>query len=72
METQTVKVPKTVMVPQTTYETQTIQVPRITYETKTGTTQVTRMTEEIQCKTCYALENHIRDLQAHLEVCGRE
>lgn len=49
METQTVQVPRTVMVPQTTYETQTYQTQKPVYETKYRTVKVPRVTyEEVQ------------------------
>merc|ERR1712216_830531 len=46
-----VQVPKTVMVPQTTYETVMQKVPKTTYEVKTATQQVPRMTYETKTGT---------------------
>merc|ERR1711865_319053 len=68
VETHSRQVPKTVMVPQTTYETKyrTVRVPKMTYEdvevpyreqvmeVKQQTMQVPRMTEEMQSYTTYA------------------
>merc|ERR1712127_447213 len=47
-ETHEQRVPKTVMVPQTTYETYQYQTAKPVYETKYRTVRVPKMTEELQ------------------------